>query len=561
MADADLGFLKIEAVNFGNAILDTNQLSVVRGGSYALKQIIIEIEKILVGARLNGFKAVTVGSSTGVFCCAPDSLENLRKIVNDFLASQVLINDTSFCPNELFTFVVDDVISADYLEAKERLFALGRFKQASRLSQALPDFSADAKGACTLNGLLGADTTNKHIKAAIEGKVNRGVDRRYRIGRKVRTGIYKDEQSSLCANIQDKGGKANESTESQESIAHFKFPSDLETLAGAHPKMAISGKIAVIYADGNAFGKMQRQLIAGAKNKIEKQQKFDLELRLDRARYITSLVNFLAKKGAVIDEDGEATVQLETLLWGGDEMTLVVPAWVGMATLHHFFSHQINICGQTLTSSVGIVFCSHKTPIRKAEQAARELAEAIKEQEGGRDRNYFDYMVLESIDYPTEDISDFWIKQYGKEIAEQRQPLTFALDADENQEHSPFTVTQQASLAAHLETLPRSGVYKLVEKALHYGATQLSEPKVKTKSEALSIKGTAEELQLLKRRLLEAGGEPLAESVQALSKLFLMKKNESSEARELTTQDTLFWLHMLELYDYLAPETPSGKGE
>ncbi len=554
MAEADLGFLKVEAVNFENAIFDTNQLSVVRGSSYALKQIIIQIEKRLVQAKLPNYEAVTTASSTGIFCCEPKSMSKLRNIVKSYLNSKIEIDKVYFVPNELFTFVVNDVIANNYLIAKEQLTALGRFKQASSFSHALPNFDTNAHSACALNGFLAADSDQKSIKASKDSKVSQSVNTRYRIGCGVRAGIYKQEREDACSKLSGLGAEWDERLKALPDIDEYSFPSDLETLAGCHPKMSINGKVAVIYSDGNAFGEAQRKAIEDAKGKrdpSEVKQEFDLKIRLERARYLTHLVDFLASKGALIEKDGKKIVLLETLLWGGDEMTLVVPAWIGLEVLLHYSENYMNvaICEQKLTSSTGIVFCSHKTPIRKAEQAARELADAIKGRAGGRGESYFDYMVLESIDYPTQSLDDFWTTQYGPKIAKHRLPLKF----------NPDVQFLHKRVATHLEALPRSGIYKLVDSALHHQLKTLADPEHTDKQTALQQKGTADELPLRKQRLLEAGGQPLTQALNALMDIFLVME-EGKSPKPFSDQDTLFWLHILELYDYLAPGKPAMEG-
>lgn len=553
MANEGLGFIKVEAVNFGNSILDTNQLSVVRGGSYALKQIIVDIEKRLLEARIPNFTSITVGSSTGVFSCSKDARKSVLELIEKYLDSPTTINSVTFIPNEFFTFVVDDVVSDNYLNAKEQLYALGRFNQASRLSHSIPNFSSGVKSVCALNGFLPADSDNNKIKAAKDSNVSRSVDTRYQIGRKVRSDIYKDEQSSVFSKLQSIGIYSELSKEDIVDVTQFQFPSDLETLAGTHPKMSLNGKIAVIYSDGNSFGKAQKKVIEKAENKVKAQQEFDLQLRLDRARYLVDLVSFLNSQGATIVEDDQTTIQLETLLWGGDEMTLVVPAWIGLATLKHYFDFHkdYKICGQKLTFSAGIVFCSHKTPIRKAEQAAQSLADAIKDLPGGRAGNFFDYMILESIDYPTGSLDSFWSAQYGDVLASYREPLMFALESNET----------LSTLSRHLEALPRSGIYKLVDAALNYEEISITEPIPLNREEQQACRGTAKELPFMKKRLLDSGGEELRDAISTLSQVFVCKaRSPEHPAEPLSDNKTLFWLHMLELYDYLSPAQNGKEG-
>ena len=544
MAETEMGFLKVEAVNFGNTIFDTNQLSVVRGGSYALKKIVLQIEKKLIDCKIKGFQSVTLGGSTGIFCCDADSINEMRSWVEEYLYKQQTIKEQTFIPNDVFSFVITSVVSQDYLQAKEQLYALGRYKQAQSFSHALPDFSSSGEQVCPLNGYLLADSKNSRIKAAKNSKVSTSVDLRYQIGRQVRTSIYSEELETLITQLSDLGQPQEEELT---SIEKLRFPSDLETLAGQHHKLALNGKVAVIYIDGNAFGKAQKTHIEQSPNKIKAQQAFDLQLRLDRAKYLISLVGFLKEQGATLQENNETMVQLETLLWGGDEMTIVVPAWIGMATLHHFFEKHNNyqICDHPLTFSAGIVFASCKTPIRKLEQAAMSLADAIKQQSGGRQQSYFDYMVLESIDYPTESLAPFWEKRY-KKLAPLRKPLQFNLASS----------YQLDELSQPLQSLPRSSIYKLVDAALRHGVANLAEPPPLNKEQRLAVKGTEQALPQMRERLIKAGGEELQNAIKALLQVLLEKGDKPATTHPLSDKMTLFWLHILELYDYLAPSKP-----
>lgn len=76
-----------------------------------------------------------------------------------------------------------------------------------------------------------------------------------------------------------------------------------------------------------------------------------------------------------------------------------------------------------LTHSGGIVFCRAKTPIRIVRRLAQKLAERGKALKDGRKESQFDYLVLESIDYPAEQSLDaFFRTRYG-DIAALRRPL------------------------------------------------------------------------------------------------------------------------------------------
>jgi hypothetical protein len=95
----------------------------------------------------------------------------------------------------------------------------------------------------------------------------------------------------------------------------------------------------------------------------------------------------------------EDVLRLEVLLWGADEIVMVVPGWQGLATLDLFFRMSAGWRpfpdGQPVTYKAGIVFCNSKSDIHRAGKLARELGNFAK-LDG---RNSFAYQVLESFDH------------------------------------------------------------------------------------------------------------------------------------------------------------------
>ena len=98
-------------------------------------------------------------------------------------------------------------------------------------------------------------------------------------------------------------------------------------------------------------------------------------------------------------------IRLEVLLWGGDEILIVVPAWRGFRTLQLFYEimQGAKFENEPLTFAGGIVFSQANTPIYRLRNLAKELADIVKE--NSNKENAFDYLILESIDYPSEPIT------------------------------------------------------------------------------------------------------------------------------------------------------------
>ncbi len=114
----------------------------------------------------------------------------------------------------------------------------------------------------------------------------------------------------------------------------LKFTSDLQELSSDPAQGILNGKIAVIYVDGNKFGDIARNCINS-----EEQTQFDQQLREGQNAILKTLleeanINELWKYK---DKNNEEKTRLETLLWGGDELIWVVPAWLGWYTLNLFF--------------------------------------------------------------------------------------------------------------------------------------------------------------------------------------------------------------------------------
>lgn len=107
-------------------------------------------------------------------------------------------------------------------------------------------------------------------------------------------------------------------------------------------------------------------------------------------------------------------------MWGGDEMIWVMPAWCALETVQLFFRQtsdwRLGKDHPLLTHAVGLVLCSHKSPIRGAVRLARDLADNAKDllKSATKDKgqpayynrpeaNVVAYQVLESFDHLGED--------------------------------------------------------------------------------------------------------------------------------------------------------------
>lgn len=174
--------------------------------------------------------------------------------------------------------------------------------------------------------------------------------------------------------------------------------------------------------------------------------------------------------------------RFETLLWGGEELLFVMPAWLGLAFAQGFFDcvkdwkvpEGIQHAGKPLTFSAGLVFCHHKTPIRQAKQVAKLLAEAGKDVLGSdmsAQKNVINIEMFESIAMPDADVSGYRKKLYGMKDEDDDKILKSLLTLEvrpPEQDSSPDKGTFEDALkkiTEMKEESPRSQVYKFIRAA------------------------------------------------------------------------------------------------
>jgi len=190
-----------------------------------------------------------------------------------------------------------------------------------------------------------------------------------------------------------------------------------------------------------------------------------------------------------------------------------VPAWKGLELLNYFYqvSRDWEFEGEKLTHAGGLVFCRAKTPIRRIRRFAQELADGVKDSKNGRKENLFDYMVLESIDYPSESPDKLRKKIFADELQNNYQPLL------------PCGSKQLIALAELKEIVPKSQAYNLV-RAIIQGDKQCAE-----KTARLKVVITD------------------SQYLEALDKLEIAFPQQTLEWQ---------WIHLIELWDYIVPTAP-----
>lgn len=514
-----LQLINVEGINIGASVFDTEQLSVIRGSSFLLKAAIEFIAKKFEGK----LKAVSTGASSGLFEVSGVCSDGCEQLVNEI--SEALNKHEAY---RFFTFVVVYASHHDFQIAKEMLVAKQRFVQLNTLTLAADPITEDGSGtnaqACAVQGnragtqhnILPGNATSNHAAPEISASVKA----RFKYGRDSRGSFYAGE---LAAN-------------NQEKITEFKFTTDIQALAHCEKYPKLNNKIAIFYLDGNGFSSINRKTV----HSIEQQKEFDKKIQGLRRQFLGNLLNKLkSRDGSASDFTDAYThadeLRFETLLWGGDEMFFVVPAWMGFDLLYTFYSLSANwtFGGEKLTHAGGLVFCSSKTPITKIKDLARQLADDIKEKDYGRSANYFDCLVLESIDYPVEsELNDFFQHQYGESAS-----FRYALTPIKNWHgENGFKVR----LKTVLSRIPRGQIYKLAR--------------------CVAQNDSEEKLNALQARLKVLATPAIYdELIEVLDALF--QQPELSNCENNTTEQPLTkangwrWIRLIELWHYLIPTT------
>lgn len=371
--------LRIEGVNLSQFVFDTRDLSTIRGGSLRLLDAIPLVKRFL---EESGFKlsCLTEGASTGLFEILSGAPEAATTKARAYLQEKF--------PHA--TFVVDVVqASTNFRKDLEQVLAANRWRQLQACSLAVPPKSevntrTEGTPACGLDGVRPA--SHQRVR---EVRVSESVWHRRKYGREKKHTFY-------------------ERVLTNESAGKFQFASDFEEIASGVP--LLNGKLALFYADGNAFGKVQEECCIDA----NKQEQWDKFVRIRREKFLS---DFLSKEILPVKADtrwrngdgSTGAIRFETLLWGGDELMFVMPACFGWRFARHFFESfaDFNLAGagdvfpnKKLTHTASLVYCHHHAPIERIKRLAKDgLADFAKDLDGGREHNQLVVVALESFDH------------------------------------------------------------------------------------------------------------------------------------------------------------------
>lgn len=374
-------YLRMEGVNLANFVYDTQDLSTVRGGGLLLLDAVTQIQ-----TQFPILKPISTGASSGLFSFEADDGESVKQSVIDYL------NKGDNLKHATFVVDIQQYDSEDkFIPDKELLIAKNRWQQMQSPSVAVPSIPAEKdKVACWIDGVRPAlkpitDPETKETKY-----ISTSVDIRKRYGSEKKKTLYEKIYKEVK---RDKLG--------------FDFVNHLDELTADASKGNLHHKMAVIYLDGNRFGKIRDRLCQTQ----EDEALFDKRVKDYRNKMLAELLNKMKDKSDWMNSN---EYRIETLLWGGDELMWVVPAWKGWETLQFFYDcskdwkFKIQKNGKeesrSLTHAGGMVFCHHNAPIYRIKDLAHKLSDVAKDKD--KSKNLFAYQVLESFDHISHNFDD-----------------------------------------------------------------------------------------------------------------------------------------------------------
>ena len=373
---------RAEAVNLASTVYDTADISSIRGGGFYL------LDRIRTLAETYPDHLITEGASTAVFKFPAENPAVIRsQLLKDLYEGTDCIPDMMFMVEYVEHKKTDDF-------AKDMARLMGKIRVAQMRSPNIRIFDDTLEPGIGEDGkLLAFDELNRVLPAR-EKKDERGL-------------------SSFTINRRDQGKvlrqKIYEHILKDESdiLDKMTFTNDLETLSKSKNQGNLNGKIAYIYVDGNKFGKLQKHF---SEDELAKYDKIIKDFKRD---FLGALLE-TANHSENFKTDKNET-RLETLLWGGDELKLIVPAWLGWKVAKTFFECAKNLempltrngqpANKHLTFAMGLVFAHHKNPIQNIGKIAEMLADSVKNEiaafpgDAVYDRNLgnrIHYVVLES---------------------------------------------------------------------------------------------------------------------------------------------------------------------
>jgi len=342
--------VSLEAQNFDMTLYDTNDLSVVRGASLWLDKLEDLCRNVLDECGATDLKRLETGSERVVFSYEGSDEGSIRNGLEASLA------------RDLWPYFHVAVAFADSADTGK---ARNKSSQLRNWTVRLPDVE-NSKRPDELDRVRPATTTiqkgdnTRHVSAMTAARLRYGKEERQLFWR---------------ANIPE-GGRAADSL------------SDLVADPPSGLPDSAQRKVALVHLDGDKFGKL------AAKDPVR--------FNNDFSAFKSDLLKAVAHQAFDVDK---GLLRLEALIWGGDDMTFVMPSWQALE-----FLSVVQERGKAATMTAAVVIAHHKSPIRQLNRLAGMISEEAKSLDL-RGQMLID--VFESAALPEDGPKSHWTRNFG----------------------------------------------------------------------------------------------------------------------------------------------------
>ncbi len=353
----------LEALNLDTLFSDCHDLSTTRGGGLAVLKIGESVAKTL--SDETNVRTITASASQGILIVDGESADSVEKRVRVAAKSLPLMEHISVlaaaCEHN------ENEFAARLAQLKTRI----RFSQMRSPSVIYPQLHDHR--VCEIDGVRPASRRHSNLS------------------------IFTHERREL-------------GREKKNTLLGYPVASDLNKIADANGLNVgnTAGKLAVLRFDGNSFGRIvessgQAKLKEFSEARVSEQSNYILSLFRNSAEWLTPA----------------GDVRLEVVVYGGDEVTIIVPAWLGWKALLEFYKRNFD---PGISYSGGLVFCHSNAPIHSIKRLASELTDKAKEYaEASKVRknkkgNLVVYQPLESFDAIGRKLDDWMARRYRPSI-------------------------------------------------------------------------------------------------------------------------------------------------
>ena len=464
--------LRVEGVNLDATAFNTQDISTIRGSSLTLENALRVWYENPPDPAL---KQVYCGGSQLVFHI-PDAdtsrAEELAQVMRDRLSEPTAPADPP-APQGRMRWVVD-IAPIDPADEKptdraiDRATTLNRRRQLRSPTMVMPEsyaLSGDRRhdAVCPIDPKLPvskgttvpvrADQFRLAVKVPDEdgGKTRRiPVSARsaalFTYGRNARSSLYRDDLEN----------------DPMKGISYAQSFHDLVMEPPDGTPLSLQNKVAVLYFDGTGFGQLRADM---------GYEPFSKQVEKLFGTILPHIRDDVFRKGMKGKDhprysvfkwdpqvrDDQAHMRFETLLFGGEDLNIVVPSWLGWDIAQRVLGRTVQFNegtgGEAMYLRCGLLFCNVKTPVRGARQLAHDLCDGAKKRLGEDEKAHcVNVHIVESVEVPDGGLDAQREALFG---SDNHADFTFTLDE----------MKQATGNIADLKAgLPRSKLYGMLDR-------------------------------------------------------------------------------------------------